>query len=1423
MFDTSNPVPRTEGKRALNRLARKLRSEIRFATKTWMPVLPSPKPGEIQEAYDPGSMYNISPEGRRIREAVLYKRPAKQLRIHGAMAGADIGKPQVTYKVMRPLAPGQSQPYSTPKGMHWATVGKLDIQRGEAFKEQPTYRRNRLDWSKYVGAHVENQLVAERKRLQMAGVAETIGETRKRLHGQLTRDFLAQVREQYAGERMSKSQLRAATSRHIEGMMRGARDYMAGGLRQSRAIIRARGVDPLLARAHPERMVEYKRRLEAATPARQLESKATRGFMVNQLNEIAARGMNVVAQEKESDWMLKRDKLHLHRQMIASPEWAQRSGLSPEKLQEKVAEADAALEEHFNLRRTQAEIKDQASRTVALLHDKPESWGGTPLSKENAETIADILQKGSKSGKPITAEHVKRIKSHFDDLYARTANVEGVQKGLLARGDIFKKPIATARAGYPHLGKLGVGAGIAGIAAGGLVLRSYFKQRKRERQMSSRGRVIQFAKKFGDLPEDMQKIINVAFDKIAMQGYYEAKRKAAATGAKSTNIVVNKRLRRRAALTKLKRKWGTEFLQKVLAHPELPTHPNAPNWKTMFEHKQAENLMLRRQQATHAHIRAETLKEQESILGAQAKERERESYTRGIQSGKEMAKASAQSAYEKRADELAAAIGEQSEKRARRLKWIAGGTLGAGAIGGYALGRHDKASHERHDALAIMALTKRRMAPRQPRQTTPPGFTITIGGINGNKRRNVEFAANDDDEGPEWLREWAHKKLYGRDYSTLGQAQRVKKYYGRTHRLIRDINIKRQGLPNLDPRGRVRKNEWEKPWVAGALTTAGLASLIFGGKRAVRFLREASPQSRIGQLVEGFRRGNVPGVKAKGLAKVGGFYHGIGEELKRWRDKPLHAKPKYEYSKFDPVTGKMKSEEQIKREIAKASNVEVLEEIAKRRKIHPWEKGAGETGFRSVLQEIRFRALPDLEPPPYLPSRTLVARDRYMKAIHERDIARANRLYAHAAAIGAGAGALLRGKLPVGKAAVIGAAAGLGTQKAARIIGKTTRDQFGERSVTGKRIERTPGIVGVGAIGTILARRLWKGKMLLSARGRPIQFASRPSREEKEDLPRDIAIGAIEAGAAFPFTERAVRYLRPKGGPGKILAAGIVGGLATGGIGYGINRTLKAIRERREERRAYRRAHPRFSWMFSATGTPRKRLGLTSGLVRFEEPKRKHNLLAGAAIASIGIPQARGAFKFTRAALNPRIGRFTGKGTHYGKMVADYLEGSQQVLNRGPIGKLAGVVLRNPQAAPVKKAVKWIGGGSSGVNKLNREHFSSFRASPTEALLSWTEEVEAAQRAGSLGARKHGLQSEAAFKHIRDLTANKGYNETEAIRHVAMNPKHQELFRRLATFKGEYFPRYAQISSGIAAAPLTAGAGVAATKRKNGNASPKRR
>jgi hypothetical protein len=107
---------------------------------------------------------------------------------------------------------------------------------------------------------------------------------------------------------------------------------------------------------------------------------------------------------------------------------------------------------------------------------------------------------------------------------------------------------------------------------------------------------------------------------------------------------------------------------------------------------------------------------------------------------------------------------------------------------------------------------------------------------------------------------------------------------------------------------------------------------------------------------------------------------------------------------------------------------------------------------------------------------TPVARDRYGKEIVNKETERKGVNYVRSGIIGAGLGSQLRKnlKMPIGRAALVGAGAGLGAEAVVRQITKNQRDQFGEKTKTAKTIESVPWKAGLAASLGIAGARIYK-------------------------------------------------------------------------------------------------------------------------------------------------------------------------------------------------------------------------------------------------------------------------------------------------------------------------------------------------------------
>src|SRR5436190_636021 len=144
-------------------------------------------------------------------------------------------------------------------------------------------------------------------------------------------------------------------------------------------------------------------------------------------------------------------------------------------------------------------------------------------------------------------------------------------------------------------------------------------------------------------------------------------------------------------------------------------------------------------------------------------------------------------------------------------------------------------------------------------------------------------------------------------------------------------------------------------------------------------------------------------------------------------------------------------------------------------------------------------------------NRSAVARDRYGKKLYADDKVKAENNYIRTAIGGAAVSSLLRKKtgLSLRAASLAGAATGVGIQAIVRNRTATTKDQFGDRSFTGKRIDNVPGqVAGLAAAGLA-------GKALLDK----VRKAKQAAR----------AVGFVWVGPVINFDEKdndVQRYLK---------------------------------------------------------------------------------------------------------------------------------------------------------------------------------------------------------------------------------------------------------------------------------------------------------
>jgi hypothetical protein len=197
-----------------------------------------------------------------------------------------------------------------------------------------------------------------------------------------------------------------------------------------------------------------------------------------------------------------------------------------------------------------------------------------------------------------------------------------------------------------------------------------------------------------------------------------------------------------------------------------------------------------------------------------------------------------------------------------------------------------------------------------------------------------------------------------------------------------------------------------------------------------------------------------------------------------------------------------------------------------------------------------------------------VAKDRYIKKIHDSDLDRRDANILRAGAAGAAAGALVRGGAGLswvhpGKAALVGAGLGAAGVLGIRQITKARRDPYGERTRASKRAESVPWIAGAGAAGYLGGKRLrlfnakfgMRNLEFRKAKARGLSFRIPHSKfhifaEGKRKLPASLKAGisAAASGAALglvPAFRRGIGFKTVM----KSVAGGAAGGAALGGGG----------------------------------------------------------------------------------------------------------------------------------------------------------------------------------------------------------------------------------------------------------------------------------
>jgi hypothetical protein len=321
----------------------------------------------------------------------------------------------------------------------------------------------------------------------------------------------------------------------------------------------------------------------------------------------------------------------------------------------------------------------------------------------------------------------------------------------------------------------------------------------------------------------------------------------------------------------------------------------------------------------------------------------------------------------------------------------------------------------------------------------------------------------------------------------------------------------------------------------GAALTGGITA----ADAATSAIFPAHGQTRKEAAAEGAKRGAVYGSVLSGVEPLIRIplskKLSMSSKLKeirfrsvKWEDNPLYPEDSKKSVQEVPIKKIVSHQDAVKRHIVEeykkkpGKALPILHKIGGKyyvedgnhRIVAKSEKGdktirAAVRELQSRIKEIKFQEWatlhfedPDIPSPWNKKRRLTVAQDRYRKVIREREIERHEANIGKSALTGAALGGVIHHKLGTRliPSLAVGAGAGLAAQTAAMIHGHGTKDPYGEASISGKRIERLPyqvgGLAAAGLVGHSLYKSARKVK-LFSSPSRLIHFQWMPTEDNR--------------------------------------------------------------------------------------------------------------------------------------------------------------------------------------------------------------------------------------------------------------------------------------------------------------------------------------
>ena len=740
---------------------------------------------------------------------------------------------------------------------------------------------------------------------------------------------------------------------------------------------------------------------------------------------------------------------------------------------------------------------DDVFKAIAPIN--PHALGTEPLSKIESGVVEKLFKPKGR-GKSLLNQTRDRLKILTDAAGQGHAYRAAAKDQVLKSGKIFQKPlteaaqVAAAPTGFPHLKKIGIGAAaLAGLTAAGIYAKKRYDQNNQPVAMSSRGRLIQF----GKFPKIKGKALKKLADNVPIWKKQQAEKAAQ----------LNNPRQPKAGYTTQQGELGTGFsddgkliITEGFLYPEGVTGHGPRKILSISEAGRRRLIERLEKIKRNNQYSAEPSKGIVSDNSAAA-DKAASSVERAEIDDAAINRAAA-SEHKRLNPHAAAAVSQHAARQPRQSEFDRGYMEGAGdlteAQATILRKTYDAAAME-GELIGANQRATRRLIGGIGGITAAGGAGLYIG---SRKKEPVQFASKND-------------SLRNNPALTAGLSAGITgALLGTATGLQRGVTARMVGRNAIIGGG-----------LAAGLVGGGviIGNRIFGNpgqSESIPITKRAAVGGTILGAVGGLGAGLIANKTRYGKAKLAELASATGGN---WRP-ALWAKKSGVIGAMGigAGTGALVGGYQSADE---GQQVDTIRALMKERRLSAKGRVIQLAAEEDELIAKRMK-------------HTSVGPDRYKKKIVDDEHNRRDANYGRTAAVGALLGAQFRKSMniPLGRAALVGAGAGLATQAIIRNAGtKNVRDKFGEKTITAKRVEMAPWVAGAGLAAAVAGRRIYKASptaqrivaKYFSAKVRTIQLDEISDRMEDQRSARRMIYGRPRR--VYPQAETYYRNIRRAG------------------------------------------------------------------------------------------------------------------------------------------------------------------------------------------------------------------------------------------------------------------------------------------------------